>query len=273
MTKMEIESAVAETQEYMNNNYPSWNTSKGEQLARFFYDAVDKEGMIIPFNLTWEMAGFANKASAKRILVGDRGKLNLVEGQDYKIVHFLDKTLLVKKDKSETRRQNGGDRRSEDIFLTCSAFRKFLLASVNTNDWIIPYVDRLWFESNKYAKNDKNAMYRRLKIEHKRIDDVIQHQLKVSEHDKIKNDLSTRLNGTTEVQNTYGAADIETEKEVIEVKPVRDYKHALGQIIFYSIATNKRPRVHLYGGKLKEEEEAVFKKLKVHLTYDKKKKK
>ena len=131
MTQMDIENAVTETQEYMENNYPSWNRSKGEQLARFFYDAVDKEGMIIPFDLTWQMAGYSRKDVAKDKLTGRKGgKLNLVEGTDYKLVRVSSENLIP--ETGETKNsgaRHGGDRRTENIFMTPRAFGQFCLSA------------------------------------------------------------------------------------------------------------------------------------------------
>lgn len=108
----------------------SWDKQKGEALARFFYDAVDKEGMIIPFDLTWQMAGYSRKDVAKDKLTGRKGgKLNLVEGTDYKILKYSDNISLRQFPEQKTEGENRGGHNREDIFMTPRAFGQFCLSA------------------------------------------------------------------------------------------------------------------------------------------------
>lgn len=49
----------------------------------------------------------------------------------------------------------------------------------------------------------------------------------------IRDVLQSKLGGSIEVKTPYGNIDILTEDKIIEVKTYKDYKHALGQILFY----------------------------------------
>lgn len=54
-------------------------------------------------------------------------------------------------------------------------------------------------------------------------------------------------NSKVEVPCASGRIDILTPEQVIEVKHVRNYKHALGQVLSYiQYFPNKKPRLHLF---------------------------
>ncbi|MEL6910244.1 MAG: hypothetical protein AAFO85_08555 [Cyanobacteria bacterium J06598_4] len=59
---------------------------------------------------------------------------------------------------------------------------------------------------------------------------------------------ATISSSKTEVVTDSGRIDILTPNEVIEVKQVRRYKHAMGQVISYGYYYPRRTkRIHLYG--------------------------
>lgn len=65
---------------------------------------------------------------------------------------------------------------------------------------------------------------------------------------KIKNRLSEKLNGETEVLTPIGAIDVLTSKEIIEVKRVKNWKAALGQVLAYGyFYPSHQKRIHLFG--------------------------
>lgn len=68
----------------------------------------------------------------------------------------------------------------------------------------------------------------------------------VSDHDKTRDVIAKKENGTTEKECIVGRIDVETKTEVIEVKAEKDWKAGLGQALAYSFVTRKRPRLHLY---------------------------
>lgn len=65
---------------------------------------------------------------------------------------------------------------------------------------------------------------------------------------QIRNRLHAVLAGLTEVTTPAGRIDLLTEAEIIEVKAVKDWKAALGQILVYSgFYPQHQKRLHLFG--------------------------
>jgi hypothetical protein len=65
----------------------------------------------------------------------------------------------------------------------------------------------------------------------------------------IRDRLSILLNGKIEVETEFGIADIVTDKEVIEVKRLYNWKHALGQVLSYAsdpFLSDRKMRIHLF---------------------------
>ncbi|MGK7955141.1 MAG: hypothetical protein AB4063_07745 [Crocosphaera sp.] len=68
---------------------------------------------------------------------------------------------------------------------------------------------------------------------------------------QVRNGLHSQLGGLTEVSTPVGFIDLLTETEIIEVKNIKDWKGALGQILIYSAYyPNHRTRIHLFGENL-----------------------
>ncbi len=64
----------------------------------------------------------------------------------------------------------------------------------------------------------------------------------------IRDSLAMSLGGETEVPCKSGIVDILTETEVIEVKSIKNWKDAIGQVLVYCCEfKGKTPRVHLFG--------------------------
>jgi len=62
------------------------------------------------------------------------------------------------------------------------------------------------------------------------------------------NALALSLNGKREVSTIAGNIDILTQTQIIEVKPVAMWKHALGQVLAYStFYPSHQKRIHLFG--------------------------
>jgi phage regulator Rha-like protein len=80
---------------------------------------------------------------------------------------------------------------------------------------------------------------------------------------QYKHDLAKELNGKIEIQTLAGNIDILTDTEIIEVKEVRLWKHALGQVLAYGYyyPSHKR-RIHLYG----ETQESFLGLIKKHCS-------
>ena len=96
------------------------------------------------------------------------------------------------------------------------------------NPWLKPALEELQNETRRYPKVKSNK----------------------SQIEKVVRDrLAATISGSkTEVVTDSGRIDILTPNEVIEVKQVRRYKHAIGQIISYGYYYPKLfKRIHLYG--------------------------
>ena len=64
----------------------------------------------------------------------------------------------------------------------------------------------------------------------------------------IKNNLAITMDGSTEVLCRFGAIDVLTKDQIIEVKSIDLWKHAIGQILVYgSEYPNLQKRIHLFG--------------------------
>lgn len=96
------------------------------------------------------------------------------------------------------------------------------------NPWFKPALEELQNGTRRYPKNES----------------------KKRQTEKVVRDrLATALpNSKTEVVTDSGRIDILTPTEVIEVKQVRRYKHAMGQVISYGYYYPRHSkRIHLYG--------------------------
>ena len=63
-----------------------------------------------------------------------------------------------------------------------------------------------------------------------------------------KHALAKTLNGKTEIPTLAGNIDVLTTTEIIEVKSVNNWKHAIGQVLIYGkYFPNHRKRIHLFG--------------------------
>lgn len=92
---------------------------------------------------------------------------------------------------------------------------------------------------------------------------------------RIRDALADRLSGRTEVTAEHGAIDIVTDSQVIEVKNVDKYTHALGQVLGHSEQFPlKERRVHLFGPDAPRTyeklalAEALFSKYDILLTFE-----
>ena len=91
----------------------------------------------------------------------------------------------------------------------------------------------------------------------------------VTKHDQAKIRLAKQIKGRTEVLCRAGRIDILTNSEAIEVKSKKQWKHGVGQALVYAKATNRFPRLHLYGNKrLGQFEEKMIAGFGIRLSYD-----
>lgn len=71
------------------------------------------------------------------------------------------------------------------------------------------------------------------------------HRAKESDY---RNNLAQKLDGKKDVKTLAGNIDILTNSQIIEVKEIKSWKHALGQVLVYSdYYPSHEKRIHLYG--------------------------
>ncbi len=71
---------------------------------------------------------------------------------------------------------------------------------------------------------------------------------KLSIEKEIQNKLAKKLQGKTEIVTLAGNIDILTSTELIEVKNVKDWKNAVGQVLIYGhYYPSHQKRIHLFG--------------------------
>lgn len=103
---------------------------------------------------------------------------------------------------------------------------------------------QLGFELHNININDRSTLRRQL----------------VKESDYSKR-LAKQLNGKREIATIAGNIDVLTTTEVIEIKEVKMWKHALGQVLIYGYYyPSHQKRIHLYG----ETQESFLNMIKSH---------
>ncbi len=64
----------------------------------------------------------------------------------------------------------------------------------------------------------------------------------------IRDSLASQLRGQKEVPCKTGFVDVLTNQELVEVKGIKDWKEAIGQVLVYACEfPNNKPRIHLFG--------------------------
>jgi hypothetical protein len=72
---------------------------------------------------------------------------------------------------------------------------------------------------------------------------------KVCIEHSIRDRLAEQLQGKIEVETAFGRADVVTDNEVIEIKRLHNWKHALGQVLVYTTDpsfSERKKRIHLF---------------------------
>ena len=108
----------------MEEVYPAYDREGMADVARAYMDAIDKEGFIFNFNEAWEWAGYATKASAKRVL-----QKYLRENIDYKITLDIVSSSVLNQTQGTEMSRRGGDRKTERIMMTARGFSQFSLSA------------------------------------------------------------------------------------------------------------------------------------------------
>ena len=110
--------------------------------------------------------------------------------------------------------------------------------------WVSPLfaikIEQFIDEWRKLDANNENQYWKALAEAKASTNDMIE--------GKIRDKLCNELKGQTEVKTPQGFIDVLTDKYVIEVKHISEWKHALGQILAYGISyPNHQKVIHLYG--------------------------
>lgn len=80
-----------------------------------------------------------------------------------------------------------------------------------------------------------------------------------SEEEKWRDKIALEENGQVEIKVESGIIDVLTDTKVIEVKKIENWKHALGQVIAYSVDTKKEPWIYLFGDTDEEQRNMIRK--------------
>lgn len=80
---------------------------------------------------------------------------------------------------------------------------------------------------------------------------------KISKEKEINNKLVNTMNGIAEVKTPVGVIDIMTEDKIIEIKEIKNWKHAVGQILSYSVFIDKTKCIYLFNDSNNELDEII----------------
>jgi hypothetical protein len=197
-----------------------------KEIGTFLVAYCDEPGFIVPFDKVVIWLKYSMKASAKRVLK------NLARDVDYKL------TLPA---------SHGGcwgGANKEDIMLTTDGFQKFCMRSCTERGDMIR---QLYIELLKAVKC--NISRKHIVDIARTIEENYTPRRKNTMHNSVRDDVAKLLGGVIERRNSSGTADVETDNYVVEVKPVSDWMHGVGQSLGYNTATKKRPLLVLYGDK------------------------
>jgi hypothetical protein len=78
----------------------------------------------------------------------------------------------------------------------------------------------------------------------------------------LRDELARQLRGATEAVLPYGRADVMTADLVFEVEPVKAWRHAVRQVLAYSVQCNKVPAVALFGATHRDEVLRIYLRLR-----------
>lgn len=119
-----------------------------------------------------------------------------------------------------------------------------------------------WIEEWCKIKNNEQR-YR------KEIYDVKPDHLKNEKEIEIQKKLQEELGGSIEVQTDVGFIDLLTNIEIIEIKNGKNWKHAVGQILIYSLRyPNHKKRIHLFDISKSEIIEKSCRMYDIEVTYE-----
>ena len=122
----------------------------------------------------------------------------------------------------------------------------------------------LWIEEWKTINNNKDIYNNEISILKSDEDNTYQKEKEI----QLK--LQNELGGEIEVKTKTGFIDLLTETEIIEIKSGKNWKHALGQILAYSIYYPKHKKIiYLFDIKNDEIINKVCEKYDINVKYEK----
>ncbi len=138
------------------------------------------------------------------------------------------------------------------------------LVATNIAQWISPEFSvnvSIWIEEWKKINNNKEIFDKEL--------NNIKGYLKDDKEREIQLKLQKQLGGEIEVETDDGFIDLLTETEIIEIKNGKNWKHAVGQILIYSMEypTHKK-RIHLFDIDKDNDIERKCKKYDIKISYE-----
>ena len=75
---------------------------------------------------------------------------------------------------------------------------------------------------------------------------------------QIQEKLKSELNAESEIKTPVGYIDLETSDEIIEIKEIKNWKHAVGQILCYGMYINKQKCIYLFGDETDDTESIIM---------------
>lgn len=203
-------------------------------MAAVFIKAFKDSDKTFPINFeqVWTFLGYSTKASALRKLCK-----RFAEGEDY-----IKGSIPAR----------GPPR---DLYhLTTSAFERFALMAdsergVLVRDFFVALKKQYFLtlantdqqrhevlvkRSNQFLENERQKLARPLRIQK-------------GQERRVTEELAELEGGVMEVVCKCGQADLLTEEEIVEVKSISKWKHALGQVLAYSTCfPEHHARIHLF---------------------------
>lgn len=214
---------------------------EGEQdMAKILITALGDSGNKFPidFDFVWTFLGYSSKGNASRKLTG-----KFEEGVDFLLETY------------PARSQSGGGAPLKRYRLTPDAFERFALSTESergtlVRDFFVTLKKKYFHTLDNVYQQSPEALIdeskRFLEGEHKKLACTIIGRPPGAER-VVQCCLCELEGGVLEVPCKYGQVDLVTATEVIEVKSMSKWKHALGQVLAYSTCFPKhRARIHLY---------------------------
>ena len=204
------------------------------------------------------------------IIIRDDGYINLTQlcksgGKNYfhwneiKVskcfLEILSKKLQI--DKKDLIQYQGGSNKERCTF-------GHPLVATNIAQWISPEFSvnvSIWIEEWKKINNNKEIFNKEL--------NNINGFSKDEKEKEIQLKLQKQLGGEIEVETEDGFIDLLTETEIVEIKNGKNWKHAVGQILIYSMEyPNHKKRIHLFDIDKDNDIERKCKKYDINISYE-----